>query len=370
MWGNIAIAFLLAFITSYVFTPYTVRLARKVKALDRPKDNRKVHKKLMPRLGGIAIVLGFLTSAIYLIIVMSVEGKLDIIRNGFYIKLLGFLAGIIVLEVFCFLDDTKGINPLIKLVGQLIAAILVVASGLVINRIVIVRADTIISNEIFLNIFTVIWIVGITNAINLMDGLDGLSTGLSLISSICLIIIFILNSSPIISIILATALAGSLLGFLPFNFFPARTFMGDTGSNFIGFTLAVISILGVAKTYTAIIIVAPLLVFALPIFDTIFAIIRRIVKGKSVRAVFKADRGHLHHKLIDKGYSQKQAVYILYGISAIFGLFAIILLESGIWKALSFALLVIAIIAVGYKDIFRVKNTNIKKKINKENKEI
>lgn len=355
MWGNLAIAFLLAFITSYVFTPYTVRLARKVKALDKPKDKRKVHKKIMPRLGGIAIVLGFLVSAIYLIITMIIEKKLDIFTDKYYIKLIGFFLGIIVLEWVCYLDDKKGIRPIIKLAGQLVAAIIVVASGVVIDNIVIASAGTIISNEIFLKIFTVIWIVAITNAINLIDGLDGLSAGVSLISAVCLMIIFILNSSPIVSIIFATALAGALLGFLPFNFNPARTFMGDTGSNFIGFALAVISILGVAKTYTAIIIVAPVLVLALPIFDTSFAIIRRVIREKSFKAIFKADRGHLHHKLIDRGYTQKQAVYILYGASAIFGLFAIILLESGIWKALSFALLVCAIIAIGYKDIFRIK---------------
>ncbi len=360
MWGDIAITFLLAFITTYVFTPYTVRLARKVKALDVPKDGRRIHKKIMPRLGGIAIVLGFLISAIYLIITMIIEKKLDIFTNKYYIKLIGFFLGIVVLEIFCYFDDTKGINPFVKLLGQIIASIIVVSSGLVMDQIIIVRAGTIISNELFLKIFTVIWIVGITNAINLIDGLDGLSTGVSLISSICLMIIFILNSSPIISIIFATALAGSLLGFLPFNFNPARTFMGDTGSNFIGFTLAVISILGVAKTYTAIIIIAPMLVLALPIFDTSFAILRRIIKQKSFKAVFKADRGHLHHRLIDKGYSQKQAVFILYGISATFGLFAIILLESGIWKALSFALLVLAIVAIGYKDIFGVKKNRNK----------
>ena len=358
MWGNLAITFLIAFITSYVFTPYTVRLARKVKALDKPKDKRKVHKKIMPRLGGIAIVIGFLISAIYLIITMIIENKLDILTNKYYIKLIGFFVGIIILEIFCYLDDKKGIRPIVKLFGQLLAAIIVVASGVVIDTIVIASSGTIISNELFLKIFTVIWIVGITNAINLIDGLDGLSTGVSLISSICLMIIFILNSSPVVSIILAAALAGSLLGFLPFNFNPARTFMGDTGSNFIGFALAVISILGVAKTYTAIIIIAPLLVLALPIFDTSFAIIRRIIREKSLKAVFKADRGHLHHKLIDRGYTQKQAVYILYGISATFGLFTIILLESGIWKAVSFALLVIAIVAIGYKDIFRIKNKN------------
>lgn len=360
MWGDIAITFLLAFITTYVFTPYTVRLARKVKAVDKPKDKRKIHKKIMPRLGGIAIVLGFLISAIYLITIMLLEKNLDILVNNYYIKLIGFLIGLLVLESFCYLDDTKGIKPIIKLIGQIVAAIIIVASGIVIDGIVVSHTHTIISNEWFLRIFTIIWIVGITNAINLIDGLDGLSTGISLISSVCLMIIFILNSSPIISVILATALAGSLLGFLPFNFNPARTFMGDTGSNFIGFTLAVISILGVAKTYTAIIIIAPILVLALPIFDTSFAIIRRIMKEKSIKAIFKADRGHLHHKLIDKGYSQKQAVFILYGISATFGLFAIILLENGIWKALSFALLVIAMIMIGYKDIFTVNKKNRK----------
>ena len=236
MLGDISITFLLAFITSYVFTPYTVRLARKVKAIDRPKDKRKVHKRVMPRLGGIAIVLGFLVSAIYLISVMVVEKKLDILANNYHIKLLGFFLAVIILEIFCFFDDKKGLKPIVKLLGQLIAALIVVKSGLVIDKIVIAGSGEIISNELFLQIFTVVWIIGITNAINLIDGLDGLSTGISLISSVCLMIIFILNSSPMISIILATALAGSLLGFLPFNFNPARTVMGDTGSNFIGFT--------------------------------------------------------------------------------------------------------------------------------------
>ena len=146
-----------------------------------------------------------------------------------------------------------------------------------------------------------------------------------------------------------------MVGFLPYNFNPAKTFMGDTGSNFLGFCLAIISILGTAKTYTAIVLIAPLVVFALPIFDISFAIIRRIFKEKSLKAIFKADRGHFHHKLRDRGYTQKQAVFILYGISATLGMFAIILLESGIYKAISFALIVVAISAIGYKDIFKVK---------------
>ena len=353
MWGDIAIAFLLAFITAYVFTPFSIRLAKKVKAWDIPKDKRKIHKKLMPRLGGLAIVIGFLASTIYLIIVMSLENKLDIVNDGTYKKIIGVFLAVAVLELFCYLDDTRGIKPIIKLFGQLCAAIIVIKSGLVIDTIFVPGKEKFITNEIFLNIITLIWIIGITNAINLMDGLDGLSTGISLISSICLIIIFILAKSPIISIIFATALAGALSGFLPFNSNPARTFMGDTGSNFIGFILAITSIMGVAKTYTAIILIAPLITLALPIFDTCSAMLRRIIKYKSLKAVFVADRGHIHHKLIDKGYTQKQAVAILYGISAIFGLTAIILIESGVWKALSFVLFVMAIIALGYKDILK-----------------
>lgn len=184
-----------------------------------------------------------------------------------------------------------------------------------------------------------------------------MSSGISLISCISLLIIFATNGSSILSIILITALAGGIVGFLPFNFNPAKTFVGDVGSNFLGFSLAVISILGVAKTYTVIVLIAPLIVLGLPIFDTIFAIFRRIIKGKSLKAVFKPDKGHLHHRLMAKGYTQKQAVLILYGLSATLGMFAIILLDSGLWKALSFALLVLAIIAVGYKDIFKKTKT-------------
>ena len=191
MWGDIAITFLLAFITTYVFTPYSIRLARKVKALDIPKDKRKIHKKIMPRLGGIAIVAGFLVSAIYLIIAMIIEKRLDIFTNNYYIKLIGFFLGILVLEAFCYFDDTKGIKPIVKLIGQIIAATIVVASGVVIDKILETSPTSVLANEIFLKVFTVFWIVGITNAINLLDGLDGLSSGVSLISSICLMFIFI-----------------------------------------------------------------------------------------------------------------------------------------------------------------------------------
>lgn len=302
---------------------------------------------------------------------MSLEGSINIfdVDNNYWLKLVGFLIGIVVLGITCFIDDSKGIPSWVKLIAQVIAAIIVAVCGIRIENINLPFIDNkIFFYDWFSYIITVGWIIGITNAINLIDGLDGLSSGITLISCVSLLIIFLLTpSSPLISILLITALAGSIVGFLPFNFSPAKTFIGDVGSNFLGFSLAVISILGVAKTYTALVLIAPIIVLGLPIFDTIFAIIRRIIKGKSIKAVFKADKGHLHHRLMKRGYTQKQAVLILYGLTATLGMFAIILLESGIWKALSFALLVIAIIAIGYKDIFRVKQEEDIEDINQDN---
>ena len=337
MWGDIAIAFLLAFIVTFMATPYTIKIAQKVGAVDIPKDKRRMHKKAMPKFGGPAVILGFLVSVIYLLIVMSMEKTIDLFGVEEYgKKLLGMFLGIVIISITCIIDDIKTIKPIVKLAGQVLAAIVVVSFGIRIDDIVPSFITSEAGKEIFSVILTIGWIVGVTNAINLIDGLDGLSSGISVISSISLLIIFLLNGSPLVSILLITALAGALVGFLPFNFAPAKTFIGDTGSNFLGFSLSIISILGVAKTYTIAVIVLPLIVLGLPIFDTLWAIIRRIIKGKSIKAIFKADKGHMHHRLVRKGFSQKQAVLILYGISATFGIFAVILLESGIWKALSF----------------------------------
>lgn len=307
-------------------------------------------------------------SVIYLLIMMNFENTINLFgTENYYIKLIGFLIGALVLGITCYIDDVKEIPSIVKLVAQIVAAIIVVMFGIRIENFTLPFTDNkIIINEVFSYILTIGWIVGITNAINLIDGLDGLSSGVCLISCLSLLIIFSLNGSPIIAIVLITALAGAIVGFLPYNFNPAKTFIGDTGSNFMGFSLSIISILGVAKTYTAIVLIAPIIVLALPIFDTIFAIVRRIIKGKSIKAVLKPDKGHLHHRLMQKGYTQKQAVLIMYGITAILGMFTIILLDSGIWKALSFALLICAIVAIGYKDIVRLMED--KEKTQKKNK--
>ena len=286
---------------------------------------------------------------------MSIEKNIDIFQDDLHIKLIGFVIGALIIGITCFYDDVKGAKALVKLIAQIAAGIVLVNCGIRIDYFSLPFFDIPATNTLFYDIFSILWVVGITNAMNLIDGLDGLSTGISIISCLSLLIIFALNDSPLISIILITALCGSLVGFLPYNFNPAKTFIGDTGSNFLGYCLATISIIGIAKTYTAIVIVAPLIVLALPLFDTILSIIRRLIKGKNLKAVIQPDAGHLHHKMLQKCFTQKQAVLIMYAISAVFGMFAIILLDSGIWKALSFAIIIALIIALGYKEFFKTK---------------
>ena len=194
--------------------------------------------------GGLAVIGGFLVSVIYLVTIMTIEGSINLTGGEQYqFKLIGFLIGAAVIVLTCFIDDVKGVHPLVKLAGQVLAAIIVVKSGLRIEHLNIPFLYEVGISDAFSVILTIGWIVGITNAINLIDGLDGLSSGISIISCVSLLIIFTLNESPLIAIILVTALAGALVGFLPYNFNPAKTFIGDTGSNFLGYGLAVISIL-------------------------------------------------------------------------------------------------------------------------------
>ena len=353
MWGDIIIAFTIAFMTAFMATPHTINLAKKLGAVDTPKDARRINKITLPRLGGLAVILGFFVSIIYLLIVMTIENKIDLLQDNYIRKLFGFVVGSFIIGIVCFIDDVRGVPALVKLAAQILAALVVIKFGIRIENLDIPFLNLDQVGNWFYILLTLGWIVGITNAMNLIDGLDGLSSGISIISCLSLLIIFSLNGSPLISIVLITALGGALCGFLPYNFNPAKTFIGDTGSNFLGYCLSIISILGIAKTYTAIVIVAPLIVLALPLFDTLSSIVRRVIHGKSLKAIIQPDANHLHHKMLQKGFTQKQAVLILYGISATFGIFAIILMDSGIWKALSFAIIITIIIAMGYKEFFK-----------------
>ena len=338
------ITFSLAFIVSFSSTPIVRKLAFKIGAVDVPKDNRRMHKKPIALMGGAAIIAGFIISMLFNLITTD-----NLIAPGK--EFLGLLAGMAIITVMGLMDDKITLGSKSKLAFQLAAAISVVLiSG---TRITVVSNPFVSSGITELSEYisyplTILWIVGITNAINLIDGLDGLAAGVSTISSLSLFFVSMLrvDMDPAIAVytaVITAALAGSTLGFLPFNFNPAKIFMGETGAAFLGFTLGVISIQGTLKSYAAISIAVPLLVLGLPLFDTLFAIIRRMFTGKPI---MQADRGHLHHRLIDMGLSQRQSVVIMYTASGALGLCAIVLADRGVLSAIVL-LLAVSVFVVG-----------------------
>ena len=338
------ITFVLAFIIAFSSTPIARKLAFKLGAVDVPKDERRMHKKPIALMGGVAITAGFLVSVLFSTILPAkmFAPNLDLI---------GLLAGIAIISLMGVLDDILTLKSRVKLMFQLAAAFVVVFVSdtriMGITNPFIPEGYTTFPDALSY-ILTICWIVGITNAINLIDGLDGLAAGVSSICSLSLFFVSILRTdldgpTRIYTLVLTAALAGSTLGFLPFNFNPAKIFMGETGSAFLGFTLGVLTIQGGLKTYAAISIAIPLLVLGLPLFDTIFAILRRVTSGKPI---MEADRGHLHHKLIDMGLSQRQSVIVMYVASAALGLCAIVLADRDAISAIVL-LLAVAIFIIG-----------------------
>ncbi|OON93167.1 MAG: undecaprenyl-phosphate alpha-N-acetylglucosaminyl 1-phosphate transferase [Candidatus Epulonipiscioides saccharophilum] len=310
-------AFIMAFSISLICTPIAKKIAIKFGAVAYPR-NRDTHKVPIPRLGGIAIVLGFTITLIFILL----DPDMNFLEDKHTI---GILIGGLIISILGILDDIYEIKSSIKLLVQILAATVAVYFGIRIQFVSVPFNDLL--NLEWLSIpVTIFWIVGITNAVNLIDGLDGLAAGVSSIASMCLMILSIHSGHPT-AVILTVILSASCLGFLPYNFSPASIFMGDTGSTFLGYMLSLISILGLLKSYTIGTVCVAILVLGLPIFDTSFAIIRRILSG---RPIMSPDRGHLHHRLMDKGYSQKQAVVTLYGVSGIFGLSAMGVMLSDI----------------------------------------
>lgn len=318
--GTIIAAFAVAAVLSYFFTPPVKNFAHKVGAIDVPKDARRMHKKPIPRLGGLAIYGGFLCSIL-------IFGQLD---ETMLCVLLG-AAIIVALGIF---DDVLALGAKLKFVVQIVAAAIPVCIGDL--QIGLFTNLNPLSDTPFVHLgilavpVTIIWIVGITNAVNLIDGLDGLAVGVSSIAAITMLAVALLTGNMPIAITMA-ALAGACIGFMPYNLNPAKIFMGDTGSTFLGYMLATVSIMGLFKFYAVISFAVPFLILGLPIFDTANAIIRRVAAGRSPMS---PDRGHVHHKLIDMGFNQKQAVAVLYVISAILGLSAVVLTTSGPVKAM------------------------------------
>ena len=353
--GTIIAAFAVAAVLSYFFTPPVKNFAHKVGAIDVPKDARRMHKKPIPRLGGLAIYGGFLCSIL-------IFGQLD---ETMLCVLLG-AAIIVALGIF---DDVLALGAKLKFVVQIVAAAIPVCIGDL--QIGLFTNLNPLSDTPFVHLgilavpVTIIWIVGITNAVNLIDGLDGLAVGVSSIAAITMLAVALLTGNMPIAITMA-ALAGACIGFMPYNLNPAKIFMGDTGSTFLGYMLATVSIMGLFKFYAVISFAVPFLILGLPIFDTANAIIRRVTAGRSPMS---PDRGHVHHKLIDMGFNQKQAVAILYAISATLGLTAVVLTSSGEVKAIVLLLAVLAAILVGACIIYGAEHWSKHASENKEDKD-
>lgn len=320
--------FTIALLMSFASTPIAYIMAKKVGAIDIPKDERRMHKKPIPRMGGVAIFYAFMVAVLCLC-------DIDV-------KLRGILLGASLIELLGILDDIYDLKAILKLVVQIVAALIVVLHGVSIEFFTNPLNDGHMINLNYLSIpVTVIWIVAITNALNLIDGLDGLAVGISSITAVSLFTISIMMNEYSIAL-LSIALFGACVGFLPYNFHPARIFMGDSGSTFLGFMLACISIMGLFKTYAIMSFAVPFIVLGLPLFDTTFAIIRRIAKGQSP---MKPDRGHLHHRLVDAGFSQRRAVLVLYTVSSLLSLSAVVMMFThDLWRTLLLVLAVLLII--------------------------
>ncbi|HEU5140653.1 MAG TPA: MraY family glycosyltransferase [Bacillales bacterium] len=319
------ITFIAAVAVTFIITPIVIDIAYQLGIVDRP-ESRRVHKKIMPRAGGLSIIFGF--SVAFIIAAQFVDLSFGILAAGFIVGLTGFL------------DDKFQLGPLSKIAGQLAGVTILVASGTHIDFLTVPFTDTFIAIPLWISIpITFIWVIGVTNAVNLIDGLDGLASGVSMIASITILIMAVIMGN-IVVIFLATALIGSILGFLYFNFHPAKIFMGDTGSLFLGFILAVISLMGF-KQVTTVSLFIPFIVLGVPLTDTFMAIIRRILNNQRIT---DADKSHLHHKLLDHGYSHTQTVFIIYGIAMLFGTTAVIFSQSNLFGATVISILLFVFI--------------------------
>jgi len=331
---QVVLALAIALVVSLFATPPVKKFAERIGAIDVPKDNRRVHKTPIPRLGGLAIFIGFIVSVV---IFAEIDREIQ-----------GILVGALLIVTVGVVDDIIQLRAWQKFFAQIVAALIPVFHGVTID---LVSNPNIFGASDYLNLgflaipLTIIWIVGITNAVNLIDGLDGLAVGVSTISSLTMLVVALLVTADGNVALILAALAGACLGFMPYNLNPAKIFMGDTGALLLGYLLATMSILGLFKFYAIISFAVPFMALALPILDTSFAILRRVAKGQSPMT---PDRGHLHHRLLDLGFSQKQAVFIIYLISGFLGMIAVIMTSSGQVRVVFTILAFVAIAACAW----------------------
>jgi UDP-GlcNAc:undecaprenyl-phosphate GlcNAc-1-phosphate transferase len=319
------VAFTIALAVAYFVTPRVKDFAIKVGALDAP-DDRKVHTRPIPRMGGLAIYAAF---------VLAILASMYVSR-----EIMGLLVGGTVILIVGIIDDLKPLPARVKLLGQIIAAAVLVMFDIRIEWLTNPFGEMLYVEYLSIPL-TILWVVGLTNTVNLIDGLDGLAAGVSTIASVTILLVALQQNFWTVAVLTA-ALAGSALGFLQHNFNPAKIFMGDTGSMFLGYMLAAISILGAVKSAATIALIVPIVALGLPILDTAFAIIRRYMSG---RPIFKPDKGHLHHRLLEMGLTQKQAVLLMYVISGCLGLSAIALTEVN--KSFG-AFIIIALLGIAF----------------------
>ena len=330
---TVLIAIVAAGVISFALTPLVKHFAVRFGFVDIPKDGRRMHHRPIPTIGGLAIYFAFL---LVILVICPMTRQLA-----------GILAGGTILLVMGVVDDKYDLNAKLKFLVQIVAAIIPVTQGLSIDYVsnFLPVGETYISLG-FLSIpVTVIWIVAITNAVNFIDGLDGLSVGVCSISCLSMAVIA-LSLGQISEAVILGALLGGCLGFLPYNINPAKIFMGDTGATFLGFILACMSVSGLFKLYTVISFAVPILVLGVPLFDITFAFLRRLWHHVNP---MHPDRSHIHHRLIDKGFNQRQSVAILYVVASLLGICAVTISTTGPGKAVIVLLAVVFIGCVGLK---------------------
>jgi len=335
--------FLIATIASLATTPLIRRLCERYKLLDVPLDGRRIHRKAVPRLGGIALYLSCLST---LSLLWFWDNLLTQTLSGMKSEILTLLIPATLVLLLGAYDDLRGANAVVKFVGLGLIATVFYAMGGRIDALSIPLFGSVHLPALVSFVVTVVWLVGIANAFNLIDGLDGLASGAALFASLVILGVSVSQDRPL-TIVVALVLCGALAGFLRYNFNPASIFLGDSGSLFTGFLLAALSVLGTQKATTAVAIVVPILAFGFPVVDTAMTMGRRMLSRKPV---FEGDKEHIHHMLLARGWSQRRAALVLYGVCLLFGLLALIFPATGS-KLTGFMLFVISvavIIAVGH----------------------
>lgn len=307
---------LVSALAAFLLTPLVRRLAFLIGALDVP-DARKIHREPMPRLGGVAVFLGF--TAPFLLMYL-LDNRVSQVFRQYETLFFALLAGGLVMLLVGVVDDVRPMRAFHKLIAQIVVAVGLYFAGFRITELSIPFGTALPLGWLALPA-SVLWIVALTNAVNLLDGIDGLVAGVTAIIALSLALINILTGNILVAL-LTFGLAGAALGFLPYNFSPARIFLGDSGSLFVGLTMACIGTLSLFKATTATFILAPLVLFGLPLFDTTAVIIGRLRRGEHI---FKPDKTHVHHRLLELGLSQRQAAIMLYVVTSVLGVAAVVL---------------------------------------------